>query len=85
VLVGHGASTRRATGRVRLVNSIEDFDTFEPGEVLVARATAPAWTPLFARAAAVVTDAGTLVATRRLLRANSASLRSLAPGTQPVA
>jgi phosphoenolpyruvate synthase/pyruvate phosphate dikinase len=30
--------------------------------VLVARATAPAWTPLFTRAAAVVTDAGTLAA-----------------------
>jgi phosphohistidine swiveling domain-containing protein len=30
--------------------------------VLVARATAPAWTPLFARAAAVVTDSGTLAA-----------------------
>ena len=32
------------------------------GEVLVARATAPAWTPLFARAVAVVTDGGTLAA-----------------------
>lgn len=30
------------------------------GEVLVARATAPAWTPLFAQAAAVVTDGGNL-------------------------
>jgi pyruvate,water dikinase len=39
-----------------------DFDAFEPGEVLVARATAPAWTPLFERAAAVVTDGGTLAA-----------------------
>ena len=39
-----------------------DFDRFQPGEVLVARATAPAWTPLFARAVAVVTDGGTLAA-----------------------
>jgi rifampicin phosphotransferase len=39
-----------------------DFDRFQPGEVLVARATAPAWTPLFAYAAAVVTDGGTLAA-----------------------
>jgi phosphoenolpyruvate synthase/pyruvate phosphate dikinase len=29
-----------------------------PGEVLVARITTPAWTPLFAMAAAVVTDVG---------------------------
>ena len=30
--------------------------------MLVAKLTAPAWTPLFARAAAVVTDGGTLAA-----------------------
>ena len=35
---------------------------FEPGDVLVAATTAPAWTPLFARAAAVVTDGGALAA-----------------------
>jgi rifampicin phosphotransferase len=39
-----------------------DFDRFAAGDVLVARATAPAWTPLFAKAAAVVTDGGTLAA-----------------------
>jgi pyruvate,water dikinase len=30
----------------------------EPGEVLVARITTPAWTSLFAMASAVVTDVG---------------------------
>ena len=30
----------------------------EPGAVLVAPMTAPAWTPLFSRAVAVVTDVG---------------------------
>jgi rifampicin phosphotransferase len=30
----------------------------QPGEVLIAPATSPAWTPLFATVAAVVTDAG---------------------------
>src|SRR6266702_2983351 len=62
VLVGQAASPGRATGRVRIVNSVQDFDAFQQGEVLVARATAPAWTPLFERAAAVVTDGGTLAA-----------------------
>jgi pyruvate,water dikinase len=61
-IVGQPASPGRATGPVRLVAGSEDFDRFHPGEVLVARATAPAWTPLFARAAAVVTDGGTLAA-----------------------
>jgi phosphohistidine swiveling domain-containing protein len=62
LLLGQGASPGRATGRVRIVTSVQDFDAFEQGEVLVARATAPAWTPLFERAAAVVTDGGTLAA-----------------------
>jgi pyruvate,water dikinase len=61
-IVGQPASPGRATGPVRLVRGQEDFDAFQPGEVLVARATTPAWTPLFARAVAVVTDGGTLAA-----------------------
>lgn len=61
-IVGQPASPGRATGPVRIVRGPEDFDRFQEGEVLVARATAPAWTPLFARAAAVVTDGGTLAA-----------------------
>jgi rifampicin phosphotransferase len=61
-LVGHPASAGRATGPVRLVHGPDDLAAFTEGEVLVARATSPAWTPLFARAAAVVTDGGTLAA-----------------------
>jgi phosphohistidine swiveling domain-containing protein len=61
-IVGQPASPGRATGPVRIVHGPGDFDRFQPGEVLVARATAPAWTPLFTRAAAVVTDGGTLAA-----------------------
>ena len=61
-VLGQGASPGRATGRVRIVSAPEDFDAFQPGEVLVVQATAPAWTPLFGRAAAVVTDGGTLAA-----------------------
>jgi rifampicin phosphotransferase len=61
-IVGQPASPGRASGPVRIVHGPGDFDHFQAGEVLVARATAPAWTPLFARAAAVVTDGGTLAA-----------------------
>ena len=61
-IVGHPASAGRATGPVRLVSSPSDFAAFRDGDILVAKATAPAWTPLFARAAAVVTDGGTLAA-----------------------
>jgi phosphoenolpyruvate synthase/pyruvate phosphate dikinase/rhodanese-related sulfurtransferase len=45
-------------GRARVVASPEEIDSFEDGEILVARFTDPEWTPLFSRAAAVVTEVG---------------------------
>jgi phosphohistidine swiveling domain-containing protein len=61
-LRGEPASPGRASGRVRVIRGPSDFDKFQQDEVLVAQLTAPAWTPLFARAAAVVTDGGSLAA-----------------------
>jgi rifampicin phosphotransferase len=55
---GTPASPGRASGAVRVVRGPEQFEELEPGEILVAPMTAPAWTPLFTRAAAVVTDVG---------------------------
>ncbi len=51
-IIGHPASAGRATGRVRIISGPEDFASFVGGEVLVAKVTAPAWTPLFTLAAA---------------------------------
>jgi phosphohistidine swiveling domain-containing protein len=62
VLAGHPAAAGRATGPVRIVHGPHDFPAFRDGDILVAKSTAPAWTPLFARAAAVVTDGGSLAA-----------------------
>jgi pyruvate,water dikinase len=62
VIVGQAASPGHARGSVRIVTGPEDFAAFKSGEILVARVTAPAWTPLFGKAAAVVTDGGTLAA-----------------------
>ena len=59
-VAGIAASAGRATGPVRVIRRIEDFDRLQPGDILVAPATTPAWTPLFVRAAAVVTDGGSL-------------------------
>jgi pyruvate,water dikinase len=61
-IVGQPASAGHVTGRVRVISGPEDFADFRAGEILVASSTAPAWTVLFARAAAVVTDGGTLAA-----------------------
>jgi pyruvate,water dikinase len=55
---GSPASAGIATGQVRVIRGPLEFDLLQPGEILVAATTAPAWTPLFTRAAAVVTDVG---------------------------
>ena len=59
---GSPASPGRVNGRVRIVRSSDEFDRLKDGEILVAPLTAPAWTPLFTRAAAVVTDVGSALA-----------------------
>lgn len=55
---GTAASAGSATGPVRIVRSADEFDRLLPGDVLVCPATTPAWTTLFGRACAVVTDTG---------------------------
>jgi phosphohistidine swiveling domain-containing protein len=55
---GTPASPGRATGRARVIRTTDEFDRLQPGEILVCPLTAPAWTPLFERAAAIVTDVG---------------------------
>jgi pyruvate,water dikinase len=57
---GTPASAGRAAGAVRVIRGPHEFDKLQPGEILVAPLTAPAWTPLFTRAAGVVTDVGSL-------------------------
>ena len=58
VLKGAGTSRGTVTAPARVLFRPEDFSRFKPGDVLVAVTTTPAWTPLFAMAAAVVTDIG---------------------------
>lgn len=62
LLTGTPASSGAATGQVKIIRGLDDFDRLGQGDVLVCRATSPAWTPLLARAAAVVTETGGLLA-----------------------
>ncbi len=57
-LKGVAASPGSATGTACVINGPEDFSKMKSGDILVAPLTTPAWTPLFARAAAIVTDLG---------------------------
>jgi pyruvate,water dikinase len=58
VLRGVAASAGVVTAPARVLAGPADFARMRPGEVLVAAITTPAWTSLFAMAAAVVTDVG---------------------------
>jgi rifampicin phosphotransferase len=45
-------------GTVRRLEHLDDGDQFQAGEILVATLTNIGWTPLFPRAAAIITDLG---------------------------
>ncbi|HEV2784965.1 MAG TPA: PEP-utilizing enzyme [Solirubrobacteraceae bacterium] len=57
-LRGSPGSAGIVRGTARVVRSITEAGRIQPGDIIVAETTAPPWTPLFATAAAVVTDTG---------------------------
>ena len=52
VIKGIGASTGQVTAAARVLGGPADFGRMQPGDVLVASITTPAWTSLFAMASA---------------------------------
>lgn len=52
------AGAGSVSGRVRVITDPADIDSFQKGEILVARFTDPTWTPLFPVAGGVVTEVG---------------------------
>lgn len=57
-ITGIAASPGSIEGTAKVVDSVDDFDEVEHGDILVCQMTNPAWTPLFAIIGAIVTDAG---------------------------
>ena len=57
-LQGTPTSRGHYTGPVRVVQGIQDFEKVQAGDVLVIPYSDVGWTPLFARAGAVVAEAG---------------------------
>ena len=58
LLNGTPGSPGLAGGPARVICDASEFGKLQPGDVLVAPVTNPAWTPLFLHAAAVVVDTG---------------------------
>jgi len=60
-LIGIPTSLGHYTGRVAVVQGIQDFAKVQAGDVLVIPYSDVGWTPLFARAGAVVAESGGLL------------------------
>jgi pyruvate,water dikinase len=58
VIKGIGGSGGQVTGTARVLAGPQDFAQLQPGDILVASITTPAWTTLFSIAGGVVTDIG---------------------------
>ncbi|MBI9045606.1 MAG: hypothetical protein JEZ06_14045 [Anaerolineaceae bacterium] len=58
ILKGAGTSPGIATGVARVLQGPHQFSEMQPGEILIASTTTPAWTPLFTMASGVITDIG---------------------------
>ncbi len=61
ILKGDGGSPGIVRGRARIVLDPSDARGLNPGDILVAPLTDPAWTPLFLPAGAVVVNVGALM------------------------
>ena len=62
VIRGLAASQGVVKATARVIRDLQDSERLRPGDVLVCGVTSAPWTPLFAIAGAVVTDAGGILA-----------------------
>ena len=62
VMRGFPVSSGKVTAPASVVTGADDFDKMAPGSILVSPLTTPAWTQLFAHAAGLVTDVGSILA-----------------------
>lgn len=58
MLKGFAGAAGKVEGIVRILATPEEGEKLQPGEILVATTTNVGWTPLFPRAAAIITDVG---------------------------
>lgn len=60
-LSGLGGAPGVVRGVARVINSPEEIDKLNPGDIMVAPMTDPSWTPLFLACSAVVVDVGSVM------------------------
>jgi pyruvate,water dikinase len=62
IMRGFPVSSGKITQKASVILGPSDFDKMVPGSILVSPLTTPAWTQLFAHAAGLVTDIGSILA-----------------------
>lgn len=55
---GRSIGNRIGSGRVRLLNSLDQMDQFQEGDVLLTDMTDPDWEPIMKKSAAIITNRG---------------------------
>ncbi|WP_432741411.1 phosphoenolpyruvate synthase [Methylobacter sp. G7] len=58
VITGHAVGSKIATGNARIIDNVEQLNTFKAGDVLVADMTTPDWEPVMKIASAIITNRG---------------------------
>lgn len=58
IVEGEAIGNKIGAGKARIVESIDDIDEFEPGDILVTEMTDPDWEPIMKIASAIVTNKG---------------------------
>ncbi|BBL45758.1 Phosphoenolpyruvate synthase [Nanobdella aerobiophila] len=58
LLKGIAASPGIGTGKVKIIRSMDEFNKFEVGDILVTKMTNPDYEPLMAKASGIITDEG---------------------------
>lgn len=58
IITGHAVGSKIATGNARIIEKLEQLNSFKPGDVLVADMTTPDWEPVMKIAAAIITNRG---------------------------
>lgn len=61
IACGTGASSGQYTGRPRVINSVDELDLLQDGEILVIKASDPAWTVGMLKAGAFISELGGII------------------------
>jgi pyruvate,water dikinase len=58
IITGHAVGSKIATGNARVIDNVQQLNSFKAGDVLVADMTTPDWEPVMKIASAIVTNRG---------------------------